>query len=664
MISRRLLMRAAGVAALAGVATRPSAAQGTPGLADLKRIPPAQSPVRIEGQGWFDAVPAEGEADGILRIAGPDGAQWVRRGGDGTLDPRWFADGADGADDAPMIQRACDHAARFGPFLIDLGNRRYRCETPLSLDPTRVALRGVDALLDFSSRTPPPPGDPLLTLDRIAEGNGWRMADGAFSAGAEAAPLATYLTLPDDGRYRVEFTVGTLGSQSDYPSLTVEMSTVRADVTAGLTVIAPGRYTFEVDGPLTAARLTLSASADVRLDALTVTAEGRRECIRVTAGTDSPQYGHKWIEGIDVLGPGPGGGLHGIRFETRETAKSSRLALRQVSVRGFDTGLVFSHRAYLIHGTRLRIACDTGLHFLGGSEDAGELITLTDSVIDGGRIALRNDGGEFVMTGCAIDFVDQVMVGAGRLTLQGCHLEVNRPKAADAPLFDVTEGVVAITGGSFGVTGHDFEAGNACDHIFELRSRAATATMSDVAVYNLRSQSNALAGGPGWLDVARVRGRRPRHMAPIVQFDPARNCLGPLPLDLRTSATADGTFERFPTAEPRFKVSPAFRYVWLFGTAPAGVELGAALQVKTDRPGQMLLLLQAFNGAARVPIGESWPVDVTTEWQRLAEHTGDSHPTVPAGGRVPAGYQAIALMLDLSGLEGTVEIANPFVTAT
>lgn len=655
-------MRAGAVVAV-GAAARPAAAQPISALSELAQATSDNSPAHINGHGWFESTDARGEVDGITRIAGPDGMQWQRVDFNGTLRPHWFEHPEDGPDAALMIQRALDHSARFGPFAVDLGSDRYRCETPLTLDPTRVALRGIDAVLDFSARPEPAVQNPSLTLADIVPEGGWTQNGGALSGTESSEVLSHFLPLPENGRYRVSFTIGALSGTSDFPALTVALSGAQRTPLAAITAIGPGQYTFEIDGPQPAARLSFDADADVRIDALTITAQGRRECVLVQAGVESPQYGHKWIEGIDIAGPGIGTSLHGIRFETATEAKSSRATLRHVTVRGFHTGLVFSHRAYLIHAVGLRVACDIGLHFLGGTQDAGELITLTDSVIDGGRIGLRNNGGEFVLTGTAIDFVDQVFVGAGQLTLQGCHLEVNRPKAADAPLFDLAQGNIAILGGSFGVTGSNFDAGNQCDHIFELRSRAATATMNDVTIYNLRSQSGALAGGPGWLDVARVRGRRPRHMAPIVQFGASRNLLGPLPLDLRTSTAADGPFERFPTQVTAFKVSPAFRFIWIFGHAPAGVELGAAFDIRADNAGLIKATLQAFDGDTRVTIGDIWPVDVGDEWQRYLDNTADTHPASPLNGRMPAGYSEVALMLDLSMIDGTVEIADPFVCA-
>lgn len=670
MISRRALMRAAGLATAAAGGAMAGPVRGqTAGsrlrLADLGALPTDASPVHVPGHGWFEAVRALEEADGIVRIATEGGHHWQRIGFAGALQPAWFVAPEDGPDDALAIQRACDHASRFGPFAIDLGNTRYTCLTPLRVDPTRMALRGVGAVLDFADRPEPAIAEPLVILSDLTPFLGWQFDNGALSVDAgETLPQTHFLALADEGRYRVTLVIGALEGDDDFPALEVAVFGANRTRLGGITAIAPGRYDFEVEGPQSAANLSLETTASVRIDALSISAQGWRECVLVGSGEASPQYGHKWMEGIDIVGPGEGTALHGLRFQTDAEARSSRIEMRDVTVRGFQTGLVFSHRAYLIRATGLRCACEVGLHFLGGLRDAGELISLYGSVIDGGKIAILNNDAELALFGTAIDFTDQVFVGAGRVTFHGCHLEINRPKAADKPLIDLSWGNVTLIGGSFSVTGADFEAGNLCDHIFQLRARGATASMREVSTYNLRSQSGALAGGPGRLDTALMRGRRPRHMAPIVQFHPSRNLFGGLPLDLRTSGSPVGVFERFPTDVTSFRISPAFRYVWLFGRAHSGAELGIAFRVRCDTPGRIFVTLQAFDGDVREVVGDpGWPVDVTADWQTVRENTGDTHPASSSDGRVPEGYAEVALMLNLSRLEGTVEVADFFLCA-
>ncbi|WP_226781558.1 hypothetical protein [Oceaniglobus trochenteri] len=669
MISRRGVVRLAGAVAtsLGGALALPARAQGdgAADLAGLASLPATDAPIHLPGQGWFESVAPQGTPDGVMRLAGPDGRHWLRMGCEGVLRPGWFAASGDGADAARAIQRACDHAARFGPFVIDLGNARHHCTTQLTLDPTRAALRGAGAVLDFSNMSEPALHDPLATLRDILPADGWtRRGDTLARPDDGIATLTHALNLAEPGRYRVSLLVSALSGHADFPVLKL---TVRGDgphPLGGIAAISPGFHDFEVEGPQPGARLIIETNAAVTIDSLVIDHHGRREAVLVRSGETSPQYGHLWMEGVEVKGPGLGTRLHGMRFETMAEARSSRLALRDVTVQGFHTGMVFSHRAYLVRATGLRCACEAvGLHFLGGARDAGELISCYGGVIDGGRIAVLNNDAEVALFGTAVDFVDQVFVGSGRLTLQGCHLEVNRPKLADRPLIDLGQGNVAISGGSFGVTGAGFDAGNQCDHIFLLRSPMATASMREVASYNLRSRSGALAGGAGRLDTALLRGRRPRHMAPIVQFDAARNLLGAGPIDLRTSESATGPFQRFPSDVTSFRVSPMFRHIWLFGRAQPGGEVGVSFRLRSSTPGNVLARLQSFNGDARLPLGDAWPVTVDTDWTVFRNNTANTHPASTALGRMPDGFGEVALMLDLTEIEGTVEFADFFLCA-
>ena len=617
----------------------------------------------MPGQGWFEPATADRPADGIVRIAGREGSQWRRVDRD-ALRPEWFATATDAADEAILIQRACDHAARFDLGAVTLGARRWDCRSRITLDPTSTILRGDGAVLDFGALPLPPPSDPLVTLVDLPEAPGWTHDLGVLrSAYGEADALQLPLSLDRPGRFRISFLLAALSGWQDYPALFVTVEDGQGTSQGGVTAIAPGLYSFEVPGNIGDARLTLRADASVRIDSLEVTEQGNREALLIAATADSPQYGHKWMEGFDIVGPGRDSGLHGVRFQTLNESKSSRLMMRDITIRDFDTGLVFSDRAYLVRGDNLRIACDTGLHFLGGSRDAGEMLSLTDSVIDGGAVALRSNGAEFVLSATSIDFVEQVFVGSGHVTLQGCHLELKRPTAPERPPFDLAQGHVDMRGGTFLITGDDFEAGNQCDHIFELRSRGATAAMDNVMIYNLRSQSGALAGGPGRLDVSRMRGRRPRHMAPLVQQVPERNLLGPLPLAVFTSDMAQGRLSPLVTEGQIIRAEPDLRHLWLVGHAPAGAEIGLSLDIRADSDGTVEATLQGIRGDERLSFGDSWQISVTTSWANYRNNIGDTHPSATFEGRMPDGCDAIALYLDLSALIDPVEIDEVFLCA-
>lgn len=249
------------------------------------------------------------------------------------------------------------------------------------------------------------------------------------------------------------------------------------------------------------------------------------------------------MKGVEVIGPGEGTRFHGIRFEARAVARSSP-DLRNVVVRGFQTGLVFSHRSYLVRFYGLRCVSEIEFHFLGGSEDAGELIGFFGGVIEGARIAVLGDDAEFLFDGYSFDFVDQVFVGSGLLTMQACHLEIDRPKAEDS-----------------------------------------------------------------------------------------------------------------------FKVSPQFRFVWLVGTSKPGAEAGVAFQLKGDLEGRVVAMIQSIDGESRTTIGDRWTLDVTLDWTDVRANTGNTHPSAALDGRMPEGYGQVALMLDLSGYQGTLEVRNVFLCA-
>ncbi|WP_394155127.1 hypothetical protein [Loktanella salsilacus] len=668
MISRRHLMRATGIAGLTLGGTNAAQAQVAGSLrelSDLAQLPATPAPVHVPGQGWFEAVADDRPIDGVLRVAGPDGVHWHRMGPQGTLDPAWFAQPDDGPDDALCLARAIAHADAYGPFEIALGAKRYDCRSRLIVDPTTVILRGTGAVLDFAEMPEPPRSESLAALQNIKAAAGWHwQGDALHSDPAGSDALTLPLALPQGGRIRIAVTLGALSGWQDYLAVFVTLATADGAQLGGTTLLAPGQSILEVEDHPAAATLSLRADGAARIDALTVTTHGLQEAILIRATRNSRQYGHKWLEGIEIAGPGGGTALHGLRFQTQAAAMSSRLQLRDVTVRGFQTGLVLSHRAYLIRATNLRIACDVGLHFIGGSRDAGEMITLQDSVIDGGKIAILNDGAEFVLTGSSIDFVDQVVVGTGRVLLQGCHLEVNRPKAANAPLFDIGHGHIDIAGGTFLVTGVDFDRGNQCDHIFALRSRAATAAMREVSIYNLRSQSGALAGGPGRLDVSYLRGRRPRHMAPLVQHRADRNLLGAAPFDLRHSDAPLGPMLPYVAGDDQTVIIGAgTRHLWAVGMAVQGAEVGAYFRVRSQTPGTLIATVQALQRDRRMALGDSWPVSVTSEWSIYRNNTANTHPEAAGDGRMPAGFSNVALWLDMSQMTGPVEIEGIFLCA-
>ena len=671
MTTRRAIL--AGFGLLAGflASKRPTQAQAQTAparnaVAELATRPMADSPAWVEGHGWYESFPADGDADGLLRVAGLDGRHW-RLSGTDALRPQWFIHPGDEMDAAKAIQRACDHARRHGPLRIDLGSARYRCRSRITMDPTRVILTGAGAVLDFRDMPEPPVLDPVVTLSQIRptleDGSWHRDGEVLVHDGGPMEALTHFVALPQPGRYRVTFNVSALSGSVEYPMMRITVS--RSDRTrlGGLVAVAPGLHVFEFESSQTAARLVIESDSHAEIDRLVLDWQGERECVLVQVAEGGDQYGHKSMYGIKLIGPANGTRLHGMRFETLANTRSSRLHMYDMEVGGFQTGFVFSHRSYLVRGYNLRCVSEIGMHFLGGTQDAGELFSFFGSVIEGSRIAIQSNGAEFLLDGTSVNFVDQIFVGSGFLTLQGCHLEINRPTDPARAPFDLVWGKVVMSGGTFIITGVGFEEGNACDHIFMLRSRAATALLSDVSTYNLRTLTGALAGGPGRLDTARLRGRRPRHTAPIVQFAPERNLLGLLPHDARSSATPEGPFEHHLVQQAAFSITSRVQFAWVCGMAQPGAEVGVSLELMGDMDGEVVLMIQAIDGETRKNISNRWRVPVHMDWTRFQANTADTHPSVQADGRMPDGWPQVALLIDRSGYDGKLELRSAFLSA-
>lgn len=236
-------MRAFGLGLAAGAAGSKVGAQVAPApptLSDLAERSAQQSPVHLPGQGWFEAAPANGEPDGIMRIAGPEGTHWSRLDRD-ALRPEWFGGQDDPPDDARLIQRACDHAAQFGLGAVTLGARRWNCLSRIVVDPTATILRGDGATLDFSGLSPSVETEPLATLQDLPEAAGWTHDLGVLrSAYGEADPLQLPLSLNRPGRFRVTFLLAALSGWQDFPALFVEIEDTQGKRQGGVTAVAPG----------------------------------------------------------------------------------------------------------------------------------------------------------------------------------------------------------------------------------------------------------------------------------------------------------------------------------------------------------------------------------------------------------------------------------------
>lgn len=634
-------------------------------LDELMGLPPSPSPIWVEKQGFFAAVPRNDQADGVVRITGSDDHDWLRVGYNGTVRPQWFAHVDDGDDDALCIQRACDYVGSGRAGAVDLGNLRYVCLSRLEIDPTRTAIVGAGALLDFTEYRPPAAGARVVaTLDSVLPDNGWER-DGSVLVhrdGPETA-LKYFVTLPEEGRYRVTVRYSRIEGRGQHPFARLTFTTPDGAWIQQSTATVAGSYVFEFIGTTPFARMTLESDADARLESLSITWVGQRECILVRSIESSPRSGHKWIEGVEIAGPGGETILDGIRFETLHEVRSSRIEMRNVNLHGFDRGMTFSHRSYMCRFYGVRCVSRISAQFLGSIQDAGESHSFYGCILGGGEIAIVNNGSEVIVTASSINFCRQVFVGNGILTLQGCHIELHRPTDPSLAIFAIGSGHAAISGGVFLISGRDFELGNQCDHIFLLRSRGASAVMSDVSCYNLRTRTNALGGGPGRLEIDRLRGWRPRHVAPIVQFLPERNLLGPEPWDVRRSEGIDGELVPLTLAGETLLVEPDVGHLWMVGLAQRGAEIGLAFESRADQEADVDITVFALRGQERIALDRRWLTRIGAEWRSFARSTAEAHVSAPVDGRVPDGYDRVAVHFDLTRVSTPLELRAPFLSA-
>jgi hypothetical protein len=527
--------------------TPPGIAQ-VPSISDLASVDPSLNCVDVIGY----AHPLDGgggvfvwragraaKLDAGVRIASrtPDKGHWVRATYDGaSVRPEWFGSLSTIDDHSILIQRAIDFVVAEGGGRIDLGSRTYRCLSRIRVDPVRSILSGAGAMLDFSNRPEPesaslPPVVDLTTLRSAASGAWSASADGLNHRLARPTDLSVPLHLKEGQRYRVSCKISLLQGDPSIPFLRLQIFGDGARPIASYVTSAPDHIVLDFEWPAAVSgRLALSSNSDVSITGFELRLLGTPECLLVEATEETPRYGHKWLEGFRVYGPAQKRAatkLHGIRFETRQPAKASRAIVRSVTVDGFDTAVVLSHRAYLIQFFGARLVSRVSVHFLHGAEDAGENISFFGCTLGGGQIGIWNGGAEINMFGTSIDFAEQMYCGSGILGAHGCHFETHRTTRSDQYLFDLSEGQVAIDGGYLMVSGHDFATGNSADYIVYTRSQYARFMISNVYCYNLRTKTDILAGGPGRFHSRNLLGGATKHVAALPKRDDRHNIFGP-----------------------------------------------------------------------------------------------------------------------------------------
>lgn len=685
-------------------------------LDDLPEIDPSLGLVDVrghtaEGDGggglfvWRSVEIGPVATDGAIRIAShvrPGDGHWLRIAYDGTkVRPEWFGTLAEGTDHAPVVQKAIDFVVAEKGGLVDLGGRRYRCLSTIEMDPTLCILSGSAAVLDFSDC---PEVDTSQSVGRVSlsdlgslAAGAWRWQDGVLRLeGDESSPLVIQRTLTRGERYRLDIQVEALEGDPNNPflRLTIGDATGKADALRQI-VRTAGRYAYDFEWEGSGdATLSLTSNSAVTIDAFSLAPRGRRECLRIRSRQDSPQYGHTWLQGVRLYGPGRDRQrkteLEGIRFETETPTRSSRLAVRDVVVEGFATALTLSDRCYLVQFAQSRFIGETAVHFLNGSEDAGENISFFGCILGGGKIGILNGGAEFNLFGTSINFTDQFYVGSGTLFASGCHFETERTLRPDQYLFDVGSGRVALEGGTILVSGRDFKAGNQADHIVMTRSRLAGFTMNGTFCYNLRSRTNVFAAGPGTIQLTNLAGDAVKFVASIPTQNAASNLFGPASrldrdpiclsvrlLDaegrddsslgmIHRSADEGEKGEKGDVPAGRLEVTkdasagtPLF--LWLMVPAKTGSRVSWSLDLKSvgsDETRSLsidLLYVQIMAEAAGrmggwVAAKRPSPVDLSprSEWLVVTGTTLDTREDEWSDGAVPSFATHIALRIDLS----------------
>ena len=482
---------------------------------------------------------ASGAPGGGPRIASKQSTDghWLRLAYEGgCVRPEWFGSLQKTADHATLVQAAIDFIASEGSGRVDLGNGTYRCQSRIVLDPTRCVLSGSGAVLDFSRRDEPSADAPVVDLARLSAGasGSWSAARGGLAhTPSDFTELTVPLAMAAGQRYRVTCKIDRLAGDPNNPFVRLQVFCNGLDSpVASFPASAPDRIAIDFQWPSTpsAGRLVLTSNSEALITEFALRPLGTPECILVRTDEKGSQYGHLWLEGIRVQGRRDSGAptrLHGIRFETKGIAKSSRAAVRDLNVEGFETAVVLADRAYLVHFFNSRLIGDVGVHFLHASTDAGENISFHGCTIGGNRIGIWNGGAEINMFATSVNFAEQFYVGTGQLNAQSCHFETGRTTRRDQYLFEIAEGGVNIDASYLMIGGGDFASGNEADYIVYTHSPYAGFTIANTHCYNLRTRTGIFAGGDGRFQSRNLSGIAMNPIAPLPKYDVRSNLFGP-----------------------------------------------------------------------------------------------------------------------------------------
>jgi hypothetical protein len=224
-------------------------------------------------------------------------------------------------------------------------------------------------------------------------------------------------------------------------------------------------------------------------------------CVLVIPKASSSQYGHApyRLEGIKLIGPQRATGSVAIAFRADKAGLSSRLAVYNLDIAGFDTGILIEQGCYLtqFYSSSVR-DCMTCVRMPPKQGDAGENISFFGCTLSNSRLAIDTAGGNLIFVASSFDYVDLWYDGTGLVNFFGCWFEKQKPNSA-APLFHVRGGTLFFQGGLMQVSGINFEKVPSNAAVFQIDSKYSRVILDGILLWNVRSSIHALAAGPGRL---------------------------------------------------------------------------------------------------------------------------------------------------------------------
>jgi hypothetical protein len=256
---------------------------------------------------------------------------------------------------------------------------------------------------------------------------------------------------------------------------------------------------------------------------------GDPRCLLVIPRAGSPQYGQVpyRIEGLKLIGPGSGSTAVAIAFRADQPGQSARCAVYNVDITGFETGIRFEQRSYLIQFYSCAVRdCVRCVHFPTNQPDSGENFSFYGCTLMNSRLAIHNEGGgEMSFTATSFGYVDLWYDGKGLMNFFGCWFEKQKP-SSDAPLFWVRDGILNFQGGLMQVSGVNFEQHPSNRAVFQIDSKQARVVLDGIYLWNVRSSANALSTGPGRLVSHLVAGGGNKRINGVPNASPRHDLFG------------------------------------------------------------------------------------------------------------------------------------------